>query len=412
MNKKLHVDYGAIHASYWMLYGVTSSFASAFLLHAGYTNGEIGIILAVGNVLAVFLQPLIADFADRTRKISLLGVLQLCTILLMLLEAALFVFGHKSAALWVVFAMIIAWMTVMHPLINSLSFKLQEAGIHINFGVCRSMGSLFFSIICGILGTLVERHGVGILPVAGEMTLAALLLALFLVGRHFGMAGQGTAKTTVRAAEPAETIETIENITLIDFIRDNKVFTLMQLGIAAIYFQNSVLNNFMLQIVESVGGTSEDMGRVLAVMAFLEIPALFFFDRIRRWFCCQTLLKVAAIGFTVKILLIFVAKDITLIYAAHLLQPFSFALFLPAMVAFTDEIMRRGEAVKGQACYTMMITLSSIIASIAGGVLLDTAGAKMMLLVSTILTGVGAAMVVLLVGRIRQKNDKTQQTAA
>ena len=182
MNKKLHVDYGAIHASYWMLFGVTSSFASAFLLHAGYTNGEIGIILAVGNVLAVFLQPLIADFADRTRKISLLGVLQLCTILLMLLEAALFVFGHKSAALWVVFAMIIAWMTVLHPLINSLSFKLQEAGIHINFGVCRSMGSLFFSILCGILGTLVERHGVGILPVAGEMTLAALLLALFLVG--------------------------------------------------------------------------------------------------------------------------------------------------------------------------------------------------------------------------------------
>ena len=49
---------------------------------------------------------------------------------------------------------------------------------------------------------------------------------------------------------------------------------------------------------------------------------------------------------------------------------------------------------------------------IAGGVLLDTAGAKMMLLVATILTGVGAATVVLLVGRIRQKTDKTQQTAA
>ena len=36
----------------------------------------------------------------------------------------------------------------------------------------------------------------------------------------------------------------------------------------------------------------------------------------------------------------------------------------------------------------------------------------MMLLVATILTGVGAAMVVLLVGRIRQKNDKPQQTVA
>ena len=55
---------------------------------------------------------------------------------------------------------------------------------------------------------------------------------------------------------------------------------------------------------------------------------------------------------------------------------------------------------------------SGIDAHLAGGVLLDTAGAKMMLLVSTILTGVGAATVVLLVGRIRQKTEKPQQTAA
>ena len=76
----LNFDYAMIHTFYWMYFGVGNAFAAAFLLEADYQNGEIGIILAAANVLAVFLQPLIADFADRTKKISLIGVVQLCTI--------------------------------------------------------------------------------------------------------------------------------------------------------------------------------------------------------------------------------------------------------------------------------------------------------------------------------------------
>lgn len=68
MGKLLNIKYGCIHGTYWMYYGVAGSFASAFLLARGYSNAEIGIILAVGNILAVFLQPLIADLADRSKS--------------------------------------------------------------------------------------------------------------------------------------------------------------------------------------------------------------------------------------------------------------------------------------------------------------------------------------------------------
>ena len=72
MGKILNAEYGGIHATYWMAYAVISSFASAYLLDRGYTNSEIGLILAVGSIVAVFLQPFMADFADRAKKISLL----------------------------------------------------------------------------------------------------------------------------------------------------------------------------------------------------------------------------------------------------------------------------------------------------------------------------------------------------
>ena len=64
MKKLLNIEYAAVNGGYWMVYGVVCSFSSVFLLGKGYSNADIGIILAVGSVAAVFMQPLLADMAD------------------------------------------------------------------------------------------------------------------------------------------------------------------------------------------------------------------------------------------------------------------------------------------------------------------------------------------------------------
>ena len=409
MGKLLNIKYGCIHGTYWMYYGVAGSFASAFLLARGYSNAEIGIILAVGNILAVFLQPLIADLADRSKKLSLIGVTQLSAVLLMVLTGLLFVMKQKSAALWVVYMFIMAWMTTLQPLFNSLAFKLEETGVHINFGACRSVGSLAYAVLCAFLGTLVEAKGVGVLPLSGEIVLLMLLASLWVTKTQFDrMVGEKTGKQAVPVLGecgqvPAADAEEAEEINLALFVKRNKLFVVLNLAVIGVFFSNSILNNFMLQVVEGVGGTSEDMGRIFSVMAFLEIPALFFFDKIKERFSCQLILKFAAICFTLKVLLIYLAESVTMIYVAHLLQTLSFGLFLPAMVSFIGEVMAKGEAVKGQALYTVMTTASSMLASVLGGIMLDVSGPGFMLLVSTIVTGLGALVLVLIVDRIKKK---------
>lgn len=445
LSRILNAGYGGIHATYWMFYGVATSFSSAFLLPRGYSNAEIGIILAAGSVIAVFLQPIMADIADRSRKISLIGIIQICTVLLILLEGALFILGHKSLALYVVFTMIAAWMTALQPLINSMSFKLAECGVHINFGMSRSMGSLAYALLCAFLGTLVENLGEGVLPITGEMVLAALLIALIIVKRNFdgamnGKERLGRSADSEQSADSGQTTDPARmvnsalpekpgqpmnamlseeaacacpealftgddepEINLWRFVCDNKLFLIMNLGVVGIYFSNAVLNGFMLQIVNDVGGGSTEMGRVLSLMAFLEIPALFFFERIKMWIPCRTILKASAVCFALKVGLIYLAKSMWLIYVAHLFQTFGFGLFLPAMVAYIDETMRRGEAVKGQAFFTAMTTVAAMIASVLGGLLLDVSGAKMMLLVSTLITAAGAAVIIMTVGKIKKR---------
>lgn len=412
MKKLLNFEYACIQGTYWMVYGVVGSFASVFLLARGYSNSEIGLILAVGNVLAVVMQPPLADFADRTRKISLIGIIEIMSVMMMIMTAGLCILQRKSLALAVIFVLLLAWHTVLQPLINSLNFKLEECGVHINFGVARSMGSLAYSILTGVMGSLVEVYGAEVLPLSGEVVLVMLLISLFFTKR------QADKVRCVRSADEGLTAEAgpglpaavteadageEEEINLAQFIRRNKMFVIVNLGVIGIFFSNQVLNNYMIQIVTAVGGDSGDMGRIFSVMAFLEIPAMVGFDALRRRTSCEFLLKVAAIGFTVKIAICYVATSVGMIYFAQLFQLVSFGLFLPAMVNFIDEIMSRGEAVKGQALFTMMVTVTSMVSSLIGGVILDVSGAKMLTLVATIATALGTLIILLTVDRLGRK---------
>ena len=105
--KLLNFDYACIQGTYWMLYGILSSFASVFLLSRGYSNSEIGVILATANVAAVVLQPLAADLADRSGRVSLIGITQWMTVMMMVMTIGLFTFQKKSLALSAIFVLLI-----------------------------------------------------------------------------------------------------------------------------------------------------------------------------------------------------------------------------------------------------------------------------------------------------------------
>jgi len=427
MGKLINFEYACIQGSYWMFYGISSSFASVFLLACGYSNAEIGIILAVANILACIFQPIIADIGDKVRRISIIEISQLLTVVLMIFTVGLFFFMQKSLALSLTFVMLMVWHTVLQPLFNSMTFKLEECGIRMNFGIARSVGSLAYSVLVAILGFLVEKFGISVLPVTGEVILAMLLLSLVMIGRHYKKAaGQrsnaaaqhnddATEHHSIPAASKQSDSETAhdQNITsdddyeaigLVQFIRNNRMFLAVNFGVIGLYFSNSILNSYMIQIVTFVGGSSDDMGTILAYMAALEIPAMVCFTKLRKRFSCETMLKAASVGFTLKIMLCWLADSVAMIFAAQTFQLVAFGLFLTAMVHFIDEIMEKGEAVKGQALFTTMVTVTTVFSSILGGIILDISNARMLTFIATIATAIGSLIIFMTVGRV--KNSK------
>ena len=397
--KVLNIEYSAIFGTYWMIYAVVSSFASVFMLARGYSNSQIGITLAAANVLAFIMQPLVADFTDRSKRLGIIGVTEIMAVLMMIFTVGMFAFKGGTVALCVVFVLLIAFHTVLQPLFNSLAFKLEECGIATNYGVARAGGSLAYSIFIAILGTLVEKLGITILPVCSEIICALMILALFLTNRTYLKNMKEDLPPLPGTSKASQEEE--EDINLIMFIKRNKRFFLVNIGVVGLFFSNAILNNYMAQIVTAIGGTTEDMGRILGMMAFLEIPTMVFFKRIKRHFSCQLLLKIASIGFTLKIALCWLASSVTMLFIAQLFQIVSFALFLPGMVYFTGEIMSRGESIKGQALFTTMITLTTIFSSLLGGWILDIAGAKMLTFIATIATAAGAVLIIAVIDKVK-----------
>ena len=63
--------YSLMQALFWMFFCAVIGFGAVFLLQEGFSATSIGLIIALANIAGAILQPLIADFADRSERVTL-----------------------------------------------------------------------------------------------------------------------------------------------------------------------------------------------------------------------------------------------------------------------------------------------------------------------------------------------------
>ena len=412
MQRRLNLHYASVHGTYWMFFGIVNSFASIFLLGRGFTNSEIGLVLAAGNIFAILLQPFLGDIADRSKRISIFHIMEGGALILACLMAFLIVNKGGGPGLAIVYILSIGWLRILEPFGNALSGKLEERGVQINFGACRSIGSLCYALLMSVTGVMVEKWGIGILPVSGIVVLALLFIAVAATQIAFGSnrnLGRNAKKDLLPKGRSQKNEVLPKNreeeseIDLKQFISRHKMFMIMCIGTMLLFYGNNTVNNYMAQIASSVGGDSADVGRIFSLLAFLEIPTMVLFNRLHKRFSCAGMIKFSAVAFVLWIGTCAIARNVGTLFIAQFFQPFAFALFLPAVVGFITDIMEKGEAVKGQTMHTTVTTTGAIFASLLGGVILDAGGAKALTLIGTIITLVGAAIIVLFVDKAERE---------
>ena len=185
-----------------------------------------------------------------------------------------------------------------------------------------------------------------------------------------------------------------DSLSLFRFLARDRRFALTLLGIALTYFSHTAFTNFLINVVENVGGGSAEMGVCSFIAAVVELPPMFLFMRLLKKVRCSTLLKLSCLMFSVKMLCCFLAPSVEVMYAAQAIQMLAFGLYIPASVQYVNEVVAPADRVKGQALVTTTTTLSAIAASFLSGIMLDNLGVSATMLVAASVSFVGALLVI------------------
>lgn len=394
MQRKLNLDFSIIQATFWMLYSTAGIFVSVFMLDKGYTNSTIGLVIALGSVLAIFLETGVANITDKIQRITNITVMKTLIAVMYVLVIAILLIGEKSLALTIAYIALIIGHTTMHPFVNALSFYLSEGGHNVSYGLGRSMGSLAGGTLAFVMGYLVSWFSPNMIMYVGLINLTIMTIAIFITEKHYK---QATQNGVVEQQQEEE----VEAIGLAEFVQRNKVFMIMSLGIVLLFFGNVIVENFTIQIVENIGGNTEQMGFVIFLLSIFEMPAMLGFNRLKEKFSYVFLLRVAAVFFSLKIIMMFIANNMFMIYLAQLNQVLGYGLLFPALVSFIDHIMDKREAVRGQAVFTVALTVGNVFGSVLGGIILDAFSVTTLLGISSVLSVIGTLIIVALINRIK-----------
>lgn len=396
---KMTFQYCILQGAYWASFCIIYSFATVFLLDRGFSNSQIGVIIAAGNILGVVLQPVFASIVDWSKTITLHKLTGILAAIMALLVLFLYVLPNLFLAVVLLFLMTDTLLQVIQPLINSVSVYYVNKGINVDFGAARGIGSLSYAAASYLLGGLVERYGCSVILFAGFLMVTIISATVFSMPIIKEAAEEACAKFL--QGTPSQTIsqETNEKESIIFFICRYKYFMLTLVGITLMFSFHNMNNSYMIQIITNVDGTSADLGRLLAIAAITEIPIMFLFSRIVKHVKSSALLVVSSVFFILKAFGYFAAGNIALMTIAAVMQMGSFAIYIPASVYYVNEVMEERDKFKGQALMTGTNTLGGVIGSLLGGFLIDQAGVSVMNLAGLVMAVSGAVLVFLFVFR-------------
>ena len=401
MNQKKSITpvtfhYMIITGAFWMSFCLISSYAAVYLQGAGYNNRELGLIMAAGSVGAALLSPLLGSWIDRNRRIRHAGVVYVLLIIQTALLLALRFNPARNVFSAVCYALYMTALLPVNAMNLDLCVRLEHARAPLNFGLARSMGSFAFVIISTLLGVLTERFSFLVLPWAGIVVVALQAAGNLLIDRDL---------RKYEASMPPEASSAVEkSASLAAFVRENPGFSIMLLGTILIYIAHNMDGNFLINLIENLGGGTAIMGYVAAFTAIVEVPVMMFSSRLPKRWSTADYIRLSFVFFVLKTLAYALAPNIPLFFAARTLQAPSYALYTVLIVSYADSVVARKDSAKAQSLAFAVTTVGSVLSSLLGGQLFDTMGVRNTMLTASGICAVGAAIAVY--GTLRRNRGK------
>lgn len=361
----LTLRYAATQFTYWAASTGAASFAAIYLMDRGIPSGQIGILLAVAGIIACISQPFLASLADQAKKVVLIPMLVLISLLCMGCFMAQLLAGIPMTAAGVIYVTALCCSDAMVPLLNALSVSYQQAGYEINYGMARGIGSLASGLASLVLGMIFAQFG-------------RIWMLLFLLGFRLWNVLLILSFPKIGKQRNIEN-EKMKSCSVGEFFTRYKWYCVSLLAILFLGMYHAMTENYMIAIMQRLGGDSSHVGTALFISSIAGAPVIFFYGSIRRHCRDANLMKIAAVSFLVKSAAFYLAPSIHTIYALQLLQITSYGLLGPAQVYYARNKVKECDMVKGQAFITAAYALGCSLGNFTGGQMLNISVSAMLL---------------------------------
>ena len=387
-----------INVSFWVACGSCAPFLSAYYKRIGLSFTQIGVLLAIGPIFAIFIQPLWAMLSDRTGKRKLLLILlALCTA-----GAYLLYYLGASFAVCLLAVLIVSLFSLaLLPLCDALVIDRANA-YGFPFARIRIGGTLGYAVMVFGAGMFLEKFDGAQFAVASVAYLlfagAVMLLPQGRVreeaaparkeaapARKEAAPARKKAASAKRKAVPAR--ESIFDTSEILFVLALALIESLGLG-----FCGSFTGSYAVEL----GFGSSLIGVLSCISALSEVPILLFAGKLMDRFGEIPLLIFSGIMMSLRLCLTGMGLVPAMI-SAQLLQSVTYMTTYICCTQYISKHVRAGKMSQGQSALAIVQSgLAAVASNLFGGMLVDAVGTRQ----AFFAVAAGVLVVALLVGGV------------
>lgn len=373
-----------INVSFWVACGSCAPFLSAYYKRIGLSFTQIGVLLAIGPIFAIFIQPLWAMLSDRTgRRKLLLILLALCTAGAYLL----YYLGTSFAVCLLAVLVVSLFSLALLPLCDALVIDRANA-YGFPFARIRIGGTLGYAVMVFGAGMFLEKFDGAQFAVA---SVAYLLFAGAVMLLPQGRARKEAAPVRKEAA-PAKRKAVPARESIFDTSEILFVLALALIESLGLGFCGSFTGSYAVEL----GFGSSLIGVLSCISALSEVPILLFAGKLMDRFGEIPLLIFSEVMMSLRLCLTGMGLVPAMI-SAQLLQSVTYMTTYICCTQYISKHVRAGKMSQGQSALAIVQSgLAAVASNLFGGMLVDAVGTRQ----AFFAVAAGVLVVALLVGGV------------
>ncbi|WP_141499820.1 MFS transporter [Paenibacillus luteus] len=351
--------------------GMFNPYLTTLFVHQGMSSSSVGIMMAVGTLLSILVQPLWGLMVDRFRQTKLVLVLSIAvpSILAYFYSVKLF------AIMVLVYTISIIFQVTQSPIADSYAVSAARHA-RTSYGTIRSLGSLG-TALGGYAGGLYLSH----------FAITQLWMPFFL----FSAAGAITVLSLSNQNDSYKSAVSLsEGFKKLLSNRDFVIF------LVACFFVNQTLtayNSFFVLSFQEAGGSYSLVGVALLLASMTNVPSMLLAAKVVGKIGREKTLVLAAFAYALRWAIQWLYPIPSVMIGIQALHGLSFGLFYVAAVEYVAVASGKQMQATGQSLFNMVfVGLGGIVGNLLNGYLYHAGGPEMMYMACTLSALIGVVM--------------------